>query len=221
MLIGMGSSFLYPDLLGDYIVANWVREPVIMRELRELTAQREDAMYQISPDEAQFLAFMARAISATRYLEIGVFTGYSALAVALALPQNGTITACDISEEFTSIGRTFWERAGVSSKIELRIAPALETVEALILGGREFDFAFIDADKPNYRGYYEACLKLVRKGGLIAVDNMLWGGKVVDSSAQDESTIAIRELNAFIHQDERIDVCLAPIGDGVTLVQRR
>lgn len=217
----MGSSFLYPDTLSEYVNANWVREPEIMRELRELTATRDDASYQISADEAQFLAFMTRATSATRYLEIGVFTGYSALAVALALPPNGIITACDISEEFTSIGREFWERAGVSSKIELRIAPALDTLNTLISEGREYDFAFIDADKPNYRGYYEACLKLVRPGGLIAVDNVLWGGKVTDSLMQDESTRAIRELNAFIHQDERVDVCLCPIGDGVTLVQRR
>ncbi|MEQ1822084.1 MAG: class I SAM-dependent methyltransferase [Fimbriimonadaceae bacterium] len=217
----MGNSFLYPDHLGDYILNHWVREPEIMRELRELTALREDSGYQISPDEAQFLAFMTRAISATRYLEIGVFTGYSSLAVALAMPVTGKITACDISEEFTAIGRKFWERAGVSEKIELRIAPAMDTLQDLINEGREYDFAFIDADKPNYAHYYEACLKLVRKGGLIAVDNVLWGGKVTDPSFQDESTIAIRELNSFIQQDERVEVCLVPIGDGVTLTQRR
>jgi len=178
---------------------------------------------QIAPDQAQFMAFLVKLINARRTLEIGVFTGYSALVVALALPADGEILACDVNEEWTSTARQYWWAAGVDHKITLRLAPALETLTNLINNGEEetFDFAFIDADKENYERYYECCLRLVRRGGLIAIDNVVWDGKVMDDSIRDEETQAIRCLNKALHQDPRVDISLIPVGDGLTLLRKK
>jgi predicted O-methyltransferase YrrM len=202
-----------------------VREPDLLRELRDETARLPDdrARMQISPEQGQLMQLLVRAIGARRTIEVGVFTGYSALAVALALPPDGRIIACDVNKEWTDIARRYWQRAGVADKIDLRLRPALETLDALIAGGEaaQFDFAFIDADKKNYQTYYERGISLVRTGGLIAIDNTLWSGKVVDASIQDDDTKAIRALNARLHGDERIDLSLVPIGDGLTLARKR
>ena len=164
-----------------------------------------------------------RTIGARRAIEVGTFTGYSALAVASALPADGKLICCDINDEWTRIGRRYWDEAGVSQRIDLRLGPALATLDALLrdTGANAYDFAFIDADKSNYDAYYEACLKLVRAGGLIALDNMLWGGKVAQPDAHDEDTDALRALNAKIRDDKRVDACLLTVGDGVMLVRRR
>lgn len=169
------------------------------------------------------MQFLIKAIGAKRCLEIGTFTGYSALVVALALPEDGKIIACDVSDEFTSVGRPFWQEAGVAHKIDLRIGPGLDSLQALLDEGHaaSFDFAFIDADKPNYPHYYEMCLKLVRPGGVIGIDNTLWGGRIADLSHQDESTQIIRTLNERIRNDDRVDMSLVPIGDGLMLACKR
>lgn len=195
-----------------------------MRDLRTETATLAEAGMQIGPEQAQFMSLLIKLIGAKRTLELGTFTGYSALTVALALPEDGQIVACDVSDEWTSIGRRYWEEAGVAHKIDLRIAPALETISKLSTDASQqntFDFAFIDADKENYGAYFEHCMKLVRPGGLIAIDNVLRGGAVVDKSDQDAGTAEIRELNAKLAYDERVDVSLVPIGDGLTLVRKR
>ena len=181
------------------------------------------ARMQISPEQGQFMALLAQLMGAKKTLEIGVFTGYSALAVALALPDDGKVIACDISEEYTAIAKDFWERAGVSEKIDLRIAPALETLDQLISEDEtgSFDLAFIDADKRNYENYYERALRLLRPGGLILIDNVLWSGKVVDPTITDKQTQAIREFNQKLHQDSRISLSLIAIADGLTLVLKR
>jgi len=178
---------------------------------------------QITPEQGHFLALLVRLISARRALEIGTFTGYSALAVALALPEDGQVVACDISEEWTGTGRRFWERAGIAKKIELRIAPALKTLRQLESEGNRdrFDLAFIDADKPGYDGYYEGALGLVRPGGLIALDNMLRGGRVADPNQNDTDTVALRQLNTKIAGDDRVDRVILPIASGMTLARRR
>jgi caffeoyl-CoA O-methyltransferase len=219
----MSRSFLIPDGLSDYIESSWLREDPVLRELREETSKLENSAMQIGPDQGQFMALLVRAIGAKRCLEIGVFTGYSSTVVAMALPDDGKIIACDVSEEFTNIARRYWEKAGVAKKIELRLGPASETLDAILeSGGAEtFDFAFIDADKPNYLAYYERVLSLVCKGGLIAIDNVLWSGKVADLSVLDEQTLAIRQVNEHLHKDDRIDLCLVPIGDGLTLARKR
>jgi predicted O-methyltransferase YrrM len=218
----MGKSFLIPDSLATYIDNSWLREPDVLRELREETAQMEDAMMQIAADQGQFMAFFVKAIGAKRCLEVGVFTGYSSTVVALALPADGKIIACDISEEFTAIARRYWQKAGVADKIELRLGPAVETLDALLVDSAgTFDFAFIDADKPNYLAYYERTLSLLRVGGVMALDNVLWQGQVADLSILDEQTATIRQVNEHLHRDDRIDVCLVPIGDGVTLARKR
>ena len=211
------------DRLYDYLVAVGTREPEILARLRAETAQLPLSIMQISPDQGQFMAMLARLIGAKRYLEVGTFTGYSSLAVALALPEDGHITACDVSEEFTSIARRYWAEAGVADRITLKLAPATETLEGLLAAGaaESFDFAFIDADKSNYDAYYERSLQLLRAGGLIAIDNVLWSGKPADPQADDPDTNAIRTLNAKIHADERVDICLVPIGDGLTLARKR
>ena len=207
-----------PEKIGRYIVAHSVREPEILRELRGATAPLAYSGMQIGPDQAQFMALLVQAIGARRCLEIGTFTGYSALAVALALPEDGHIICCDINEEWTGIGRRFWQKAGVAHKIDLRLAPALDTLATL---EGPFDFAFIDADKENYENYYDACLKLVRRGGLIAIDNTLWSGAVADSKHRDTATRALRAFNDKLHGDERIALSLLPIGDGLTLALKR
>ena len=209
--------------LADYIQSISLREPDILKQLREETAKLSMARMQISPEQGQFMALLAQLMGAKKTLEIGVFTGYSALAVALALPDDGKVIACDISEEYTAIAKDFWERAGVSEKIDLRIAPALETLDQLISEGEtgSFDLAFIDADKRNYENYYERALRLLRPGGLILIDNVLWSGKVVDPTITDKQTQAIREFNQKLHQDSRISLSLIAIADGLTLVLKR
>jgi predicted O-methyltransferase YrrM len=207
----------------DYVVAVGTHETAPMRRLREETAALPEAQMQISPDQGQLLGFLIKLTGARRALEIGTFTGYSALAVAGALPADGSLLCCDVSERWTAIGRRYWREAGLDGKIELRIAPATETLAALIADGRagDFDFAFIDADKPNYDAYYEACLRLVRPGGLIAIDNVLWSGAVADPDDLGESTVALKALNAKIREDSRVDMSLVPVSDGLTLIRPR
>ena len=205
--------------LEQYLVAHSVREHPVQRELREATAGMKDAGMQIGPDQAQFMQLLVKAIGARRTIEIGVFTGYSALAVALALPQDGRIVACDVSGEWTSMGRRYWEKAGVAGKIDLRLQPALRTLDELLAAGEEgrFDFAFIDADKGGYMDYYERCMRLVRRGGIIAIDNTLWSGRVADAAEDDGDTRAIRSLNDRLRDDARIALSLLPVGDGLSL----
>ena len=207
----------------DYILKNSIREPDILRRLREETASHPQARFQIPPEQGQFMQLLIRMIRARRTLELGVFTGYSSLAVALALPADGQIVACDVSEEYTSMARRYWAEVGVSAKIDLRLGPAEETLERLIASGESgrFDFAFIDADKPNYPRYYEQCLKLVRGGGVLLLDNMLQRLRVTDPSERDEATATIRALNELIHRDSRVDSVLLPFADGVALVVKR
>jgi len=211
-----------PDL-ADYIRNVSLREPDVLRRLREETASHPMVSMQISPEQGQFMALLVAMLNARRTLEIGVFTGYSSLAVALALPEDGRIVACDVSDEYTSIARRYWREAGVERKIDLRLRPAVQTLDDLIaLGqGGGFDFAFIDADKANYANYYERCLTLIRPGGLIAVDNVLWSGKVVDTSVDDEDTQAIRAFNLKLKSDDRIWLSMLPIRDGVTLACKK
>ncbi len=215
-----GSIGLSPEL-NDYIVKAHAPEHPVLRKLRQKTGRMPAGVMQIAAEQGHFLAFLVRLTGARRTLEIGTFTGYSALAVALALPDNGKVTACDVSEEWTAIARAHWEEAGVAKKITLRLAPALETLAALEAEGKpgRFDFAFIDAHKPEYDGYYEACLRLVRPGGLIVFDNMLQGGRVADRSDRSEGAAAIRALNARIAKDDRVDAVLLPVGDGMTLAR--
>jgi predicted O-methyltransferase YrrM len=209
--------------LAEYIRSVTLREPEILKRLRKETAKLPNAIMQISAEQGQFMGMLIRLLGAKLTLEVGVFTGYSSTAVALALPDDGRIIACDVSEEYTSVARRYWRDAGVEHKVTLRLAPAVETLEGLLAEGRSgtFDFAFIDADKENYDRYYECALKLLRPGGLIAIDNVLWHGKVLDASVQDADTRAIRALNEKLHKDERVCVSLLPIGDGLTLAYKR
>lgn len=211
------------DRLQRYVVAHGARETAVQRELRRVTQRMPRSSMQIGAVQGALLQVLVRVMGARRCLEIGTFTGYSALAVALALPKDGRIVCCDLSEEWTAIARRYWKRAGVAGKIDLRIAPALETLGALLKRGKagKFDFAFIDADKANYANYYERCLKLVRRGGLIAADNTLWGGSVVDPRNQTVDTRAIRAFNRKLLRDRRVDIALVPVGDGMTLAIRR
>ena len=210
------------DTLFEYVLAQSLREHPAQAALREATRTHPHAGMQISPDQGQFMALLVKLLGARRTLEIGTFTGYSALAVALALPDDGRLLACDISDEYTRIGQPFWQQAGVAHKIELVLAPALQTLDARLAGGEalSYDFAFIDADKANYDGYFERCLKLLRPGGLIALDNMLWGGAVA-RPAHDADTTALQALNRKLHHDPRIDVSLLTVGDGLTLARKR
>ncbi len=212
----------YDDALRDYLVAHSAREQPAQSALREATRTHPHAGMQIGPEQAQFMALLVKLIGARRAIEIGVFTGYSALSVALALPADGYLLACDISDEYTRVGRPFWKDAGVAAKIDLRLGPAQATLDAQIAAGAagSFDFAFIDADKSGYDAYYERCLVLLRPGGLIAIDNVLWGGNVARPS-KDADTTALQALNAKIHGDERVDIAMLPLGDGVTLARKR
>ncbi|PSF39552.1 hypothetical protein C7H19_01820 [Aphanothece hegewaldii CCALA 016] len=207
----------------SYYQSITVKEPEILQKLREETAQHPRAIMQIAPEQGQFLAFLVQLIGARKTLEIGVFTGYSSLVTALALPPEGKIIACDVSEEYTEIARRYWQEAGVSKKIDLRIAPALETLDQLLAEGHAntFDFIFIDADKGNYDNYYEKSLKLVRGGGIIAIDNVFWGGKVADLEIQDNQTNKIREFNKKLYEDDRINLSVVPIADGLTLAMKK
>ena len=215
-------SLTLDDSLYDYLLAHSLREHPAQAALRGATRSHRQAGMQISPEQGQLMALLVKLIGARRTIEIGVFTGYSALAVALALPDDGHLLACDINDDYTSIGTPHWQAAGVAHKIELRLAPALDTLDGLLAIGADatYDFAFIDADKVNYDAYYERCLQLVRSGGLIAIDNTLWGGSVA-RPADSADTAAIQALNAKLHHDERIDLSLLPVGDGLTLARKR
>lgn len=211
------------DEIYDYLLDISLREPEVLKDLRDVTAEYPGARMQISPEQGQFMSLLIRLMGARRCLEIGVYTGYSSLAVALALPDDGSILACDVDEEHTALARTFWERAGVADKIDLRLAPATDTLDDQIAAGQAgtFDFAFIDADKSSYRGYLDRCLELLRPGGLVAVDNTLWSGRLVDESDQAPDTCALRDFNRSLHADPRVDLSLVPIGDGLTLARKR
>lgn len=210
------------DTLYQYLLDASLREHPVQAELRAVTHKHPLAGMQISPEQGQFMALLVKLIGARRTLEIGVFTGYSALAVALALPPDGCVVACDVNQEFTDIGRSHWEKAGVAAKIDLRLAPAIDTLDGLIAEGQagSFDFAFIDADKTGYDAYYERCLTLLRPGGLIAIDNVLWSGRVAQP-AEDDDTAALQALNLKLRGDARVDLSMLPVGDGLTLARKR
>lgn len=213
---------LTPELY-TYLLEVSLRESDLLQELRDRTRRMPEARMQIAPEQGQFMTLLARLLGARQALEIGVFTGYSALCVASALPADGRLIACDISAEYTRIAREYWERAGVADRIDLRLAPASETLATLLAEGAagSFDLAFIDADKTGYADYYEQCLALLRPGGLIVVDNVLWNGRVLDAATADEDTCAIRAFNRRIHKDARVDLSLVPIGDGLSLLRKR
>ncbi len=209
--------------LYDYLLEISLREAPILKALREETAADPMHNMQIAPEQGQFMALLAKLIDARRYIEVGVFTGYSSLAVGLALPADGEIIACDVSEEWTSIAKRYWRQAGLEERIHLHLAPANETLQTLLDEGQgeRFDFAFIDADKEGYATYYELLLRLIRPGGLIAVDNVLWGGAVIDPDKNDADTEAIRKFNRSLLGDARVDISLVPIGDGLTLARKK
>ncbi len=211
------------ETLADYVRSVSVREPDLFRRLREETAAFPKAHMQITPEQGQFFGLLIRLMGARRALEVGVFTGYSSLAIALALPEDGRLVACDISDECTRVARRYWREAGVEAKIELRLAPAVETLDALIASGAasSFDFVFIDADKPNYANYYERALTLLRPGGLVALDNVLWSGRVADPAENDPDTVALRAFNRSLHDDQRVLLSLLPVSDGITLALKR
>ena len=216
----MSSEILsYTSNLRQYVWQYGLREHPALKELRTETEKLPSSMMQICPEQGALMGNLIRLISAKRTIEVGTYTGYSAMAVALALPDDGEVLACDVSEEWTSIGKKAWEKAGIANKINLQLAPASNTLDALLAEGKEgsFDFAFIDADKTNYQIYYEQCLKLIRQGGVIVIDNVLWGGAVTDSNRNDADTEAIRELNQFIATDERVSISMIPVGDGLTV----
>lgn len=216
-------SISLSDNLYRYLLSTSLREPEALAQLRQEMDQHPMGQMQISPDQGQFIQLMLKLMQAERVLEIGVFTGYSSTAIALALPNHGQVVACDVSEEYTATARRYWQQAGVADKITLHIAPALETLDHLIEQGEgnTFDAAFIDADKSSYDAYYERSLRLVRPGGLVLIDNVLWSGRVADPAVQDKRTSLIRALNDKIHQDERVFPCLLPIADGLTVALKR
>jgi caffeoyl-CoA O-methyltransferase len=215
-------SWSIDDRVRQYLLDHSLREPAAAAELRAATAKLPHAGMQISPEQGQLMALLVQAIGARRAIEIGTFTGYSALWVALALPADGRLVCCDVSAEWTAVGKPFWERAGVAGKIDLRIAPAIATLDRLLADGDAgYDFAFIDADKTGYDGYYERCLKLLRPGGLIAIDNVLWGGDVANPKHRSADTLALRALNRKLHHDERVTLSMLPVGDGLTLALKR
>jgi predicted O-methyltransferase YrrM len=212
------------ETLYQYLLANSVREPEVLAHLRQETDRHPLSNMQISPEQGQLMGLLVQLIGAKKCLEIGVFTGYSSLSVALNLPDDGRIVACDVSDEFTSIARKYWQLAGVNEKIDLQIAPALETLDRLLANGEAgtFDFAFIDADKNNYAAYYDRCFELVRQGGIILVDNVLWYGRVIDPAMDDDKrTQAIKQINQQIYHDDRVQISLIPIGDGLTIARKK
>ena len=208
--------------LRDYLINVSVKEPGVLKNLREETLKLDEFQMQISPEQGSFLSFLVNLINAKHTLDIGVFTGYSSLIVALRLPENGYVTACDTNEEWTEIAQKYWKIAKVEDNIDLHIAPAVETLEKLISNGNEglYDFSFIDADKINYKHYFEQSLALIHKGGVIAIDNVLWGGRVLDDSDTEPATRSIREFNSRLYKDERVAISMIPIGDGLTLAQK-
>jgi caffeoyl-CoA O-methyltransferase len=211
------------DALYDYFLKVSVRDTDLLRRLREETASMQDAGMQVSPEQGQLMAFLVRLIGARKALEVGVYTGYSSLCIALALPADGRLVACDVNKEWTGIARRYWDEAGVAGRIELRLGRATKSLDDLLAGGEggSFDFAFIDADKVAYGAYYERALTLLRPGGLIGVDNVLWQGRVVEKDRDDEDTEAIRAFNEMAHGDHRVDISMLPIGDGLTLLRKR
>lgn len=208
--------------LYEYILSVSLREPEVLARLRAETLQQPMSMMLSAPEQGQFLALLAQLIGARKCLEVGVYTGYSTLWVALALPHDGSVLACDVSEKWTAIARRYWEEAGVAERIDLQLAPALETLDRLLAADQagSFDFAFIDADKENYPYYYERTLQLLRPGGLMVIDNTLWSGAVADTSRQDPETCAIRALNDLVHADDRVQMSLLPVADGLTLARK-
>jgi caffeoyl-CoA O-methyltransferase len=222
-MLGVMSRSLLPPAVEGYVTQDMAHETQTQKQLRAETARLPQAGMQIGTDQGALLALLARTIGAKMAVEVGTFTGYSALCVAAALPPGGKLVCCDINEEWTGIARRYWKQAGLADRIELRLAPALQTLAALRTeyGQGTFDFAFIDADKPAYDGYYEACLGLIRVGGLIALDNVLWSGNVADPNVHDADTDALRALNAKIRDDRRVDACLLTVGDGVMLARKR
>lgn len=219
----MGKRSLVPGAVERYVGETITRETPLQRRLREETAAMPGAQMQIGPDQGALLALLVRLTGARRALEVGTFTGYSALCVAAALPPDGRLICCDVSEEWTRVARRYWQEAGLADRIDLRLGPAAETLAALLRdgAGESFGFAFIDADKESYDAYYEACLRLVRPGGLIVVDNTLWSGRVADPIKDDVETEAIRALNLKMRDDPRVEACLLTVGDGVMLARRR
>jgi predicted O-methyltransferase YrrM len=216
-------TLVLTDPVYRYLLDHSLREDAIARGLREHTAGHEWARMQIAPEQGQFMTLLVELSGARRMIEVGTFTGYSALCLARGLPADGELICCDISEEWTAIGVPYWEQAGVRERIDLRIAPALDTLDALLADGQagSFDLAFVDADKTNYANYYARCLELLRPGGLLMFDNTLWGGSVADPADQDADTQAIRVLNDTLHQDPRVTLSMVPIGDGLTLARKR
>ena len=220
----MGKESLKLDKqLYEYLLSVSLRENKILAKLRQETSQHSASIMQISPDQGQFMALLVKLLGAKKTLDIGVFTGYSSLVVALALPESGRVIACDHDPTATAIARRYWDLAGVSHKIDLRLAPALDTLDQLIAAGESgsFDFAFIDADKRNYANYYERALILLRPGGMVAIDNVLWFGSVVNPEDNDKRTLAIREFNQKLHQDRRVEISMLAIADGLTLALKR
>ncbi len=218
-----GKTTQLTEGLQRYLQTVSLREPALLQRLREETAADPMARMQIAPEQGQFMGFLVRALGVRRALEVGVYTGYSALWVALAMPSDGRLVACDVSEQWTAVARRYWAQAGVAGKIDLRLAPALETLDALASEGMQgaFDFAFIDADKTNYDAYYERVLGLLRLGGIMLIDNVLWSGRVADPGADDAEASAIRALNEKIHEDQRVDITMLALADGVTLARKR
>jgi O-methyltransferase len=214
---------LFPEAVENYVSAVITRETDLQRRLREETSTMPGAGMQIGADQGALLALLVRLIGAKRALEIGTYTGYSALAVAMALPSNGKLVCCDINDEWTQVARRYWREAGLANRVELRLAPAADTLRQLLRdpGPGTFDFAFIDADKEGYDGYYEGCVELLREGGLMAFDNTLWSGRVADPSEKDKDTVALRKLNAKVRDDPRVDACLLTVGDGVLLARKK
>jgi caffeoyl-CoA O-methyltransferase len=219
----MSRHFSFDERTYDYLLTTSVRETEVAERLREETQKLPMAQMQIAPDQGQFMQLLVQLIKARKTLEIGVFTGYSSLWVALGLPEDGRIVACDVSEEYTAIARRYWEEAGVAQKIDLQLRPALDTLDDLLAKGDAgtFDFAFIDADKSNYDNYYERALRLVRTGGLIAIDNTIWSGRVADPNEKDDDTVAIRKLNEKLLDDKRIALSMLTVGDGLTLAMKK
>ena len=220
--MGKESLGLAPQLY-EYLLSVSLREAEVLTKLRQETSQHSASIMQIAPDQGQFMAMLVKLLGAKKTLDIGVFTGYSSLVVALALPEDGKVVACDRDPRATEIARRYWQEAGVADKIELRLAPALDTLDQLIAGGESgsFDFAFIDADKRNYPHYYERALTLLRPGGIVAIDNVLWFGSAADAEDTDKRTIAIREFNQKLHQDHRVEISMLSIADGLTLALKK
>jgi predicted O-methyltransferase YrrM len=217
------STLALTDALRSYLVEMGVREHPVLARLRDDTARLPEAGMQIAPEQGALMGMLVALLQARRIVEVGTFTGYSALAMALAMPEGGRITCCDVSVPFTDIARKAWREAGVADRIDLRIAPAVDTLDLLLAEGRAgtFDLAFVDADKENYVAYHERCLALLRPGGVTLFDNVLWSGAVIDPKENSTSTLAIRDLNERLRDDDRIDLCMVPIGDGLTFARKR